>query len=158
MLREATSGIIVPENASHPILTGVNDIWGTSDVYRCHNEKSPFPDDCRALVLGQPMLDLTRDSGPNRDKEPLPIAWTKTWMGNQGLPSRIFHFTMGSATDFENEGVRRVTVNAVYWGLGMESVIDASRSVNIVGAYRPQKSGFNYEELGVQPRRPNYYR
>ena len=108
---EATRGIPVAENANHPILTGVADIWGTSDVYRCHNEKWPFPEDCTSLVLGQPLVDLTRDAQPNTDKEALPIAWTKEWIGNRGLSSKILHFTMGSGRDFENEGVRRLTVN-----------------------------------------------
>lgn len=155
--REATRGIIVPENASHPILTGVEGIWGTSDVYRCHNEKSPFPDSCTALVLGQPLVDLTKEAGPNLEKEPLPVAWTKRWVGNQGLSTKIFHFTMGSAKDFENEGVRRLTVNAVYWGLGLEDAIDAERSVEPIDEYLPLKSGFNYKKLGVKPRPPAYY-
>lgn len=155
--RESTAGILVPEHQKHPILTGVGDIWGTSDVYRCHNEDHPFPDDAQALVLGQPMLDLSRDAKPNKEKEPLPIAWTKNWVGNQGKSTRVFHFTMGSAKDFENEGVRRLTINAVYWGFGMEDSIQADRSVEIVGDYQPLQSGFNYEELGVRPRKPSYY-
>ena len=35
--REATRGIPVADNIDHPILKGVKDIWGTSDVYRCHS-------------------------------------------------------------------------------------------------------------------------
>jgi len=156
--RESTHGIVDPEFREHPILTGVEDIWGPSDVYRCHNEKFPFPEDCLALVMGQPLLDLNPGSAPNAEKEPLPIAWTKTWMGNKGLPTRIFHFTMGSASDFENGGVRRMTVNAVYWGLGMEASIRADSSVDMVGEYRPLPSGFNYEALGVRPHKPEFYR
>ena len=155
--REATRGMIVPENQTHPILTGVQDIWGTSDVYRCHNEKFPFPDSCTALVLGQPLVDLSRDAEPNQEKEPLPVAWTKTWVGNQGHSTNIFHFTMGSGKDFENPGVRRLTVNAVYWGLGMEDAIDAKSSVDPIGEYLPLESGFNYEKLGVRPRKPAFY-
>ncbi len=155
--REATAGIIVPENKSHPILKGVNDIWGTSDVYRCHDEKSPFPDDCHALVLGQPLVDLSRDAKPNTNKEPLPVAWLKTWVGNKGHSTSIFHFTMGSARDFENEGVRRLTINAVYSLLGLDDAIDPKRSVEPVGEYKPLKSGFNYEKLGVQPHMPEFY-
>ena len=155
--REATRGIIVPENETHPILTGMQDIWGTSDVYRCHNENSPFPDSCTALVLGQPLVDLTRDAEPNQEKEPLPVAWTTKWVGNQGRPTNIFHFTMGSGKDFENPGVRRLAVNAVYWGLGMEAAIDAKSSVDPIGEYLPLESGFNYEKLGVRPRKPAFY-
>lgn len=156
--RESTRGVIVPEQKSHPILTGVTDIWGPSDVYRCHTEKSPFPDDCTALVLGQPLQNLEPDAPPNSKKEALPVAWVKKWKGNQGLSSPIFHYTMGSARDFSNEGVRRLTVNALYWGLGMESQIDKNRSVEIVGEYQPLKSGFKYDVIGVKPRKAEFYK
>ena len=155
--REATSGIIVDQHKEHPVLRGVSDIWGTSDVYRCHNDKFPFPDDATGLLLGQPMLNLEPDSGPNPKKEALPIAWTKTWVGNKDLKTRILHFTMGSARDFQNEGVRRLVVNGVYWGLGMDDQIRADANVDIVGRYVPKKSGFNYEKFGVKPHRPSEY-
>lgn len=156
--RESTRGSIVPENKTHPILVGVDDIWGTSDVYRCYNERSPFPADCTALVMGQPLINLQPDAAANTKKEPLPVGWVKTWTGNKGLDSKIFHFTMGSAEDFANEGVRRLTVNAAYWGLGMEQSITPDRSVEIVGDYQPLAAGFNYEKLGVKPRKPAYYK
>ena len=136
----------------------MQDIWGPSDVYRCHNEKHPFPDECTALVLGQPLVDLTRDAVPNIEKEPLPIAWTKTWVGNHGHQTNVFHFTMGSGKDFENPGVRRLTVNAVYWGLGLEAAINEESSVEPVGPYTPLESGFNYQKLGVRPRKPAFYK
>lgn len=156
--RESTQGIIVDEVGNHPILIGVKDVWGTSDVYRCHSDKFPFPQDCTALVMGQPLINLQPDAPPNTKKEPLPIAWTKTWIGNQGRPSKIFHFTMGSAEDFQNTGVRRLTINAVYWGLGMEDSIRADSSVEIVDPFQPQKAGFNYEKLNVRPRKAEFFR
>jgi hypothetical protein len=155
---ESTRGHVAPENRFHAILTGVTDIWGTSDVYRCHDDKHPVPADCQVLVYGQPLVDLKPDSPPNTNKEPLPIAWTKTWVGNRNLPSRIFHFTMGSAEDFENAGVRRLTINAVYWGLGIEEKIQADSSVEIIGEYQPLQPGFNYQELGVKPQPVSYYK
>ena len=51
-----------------------------------------------------------------------------------------------------------MTVNAVYWGLGMEKAIKADRSIAIIGNYKPLKPGFNYEKLGVKPRKVEYYR
>lgn len=149
--REATSGFAVEDNKDHPILIGVKDVWGTTDVYRCHKEDI-VPEDCTPLLMGQPMKTLERDAPPNTDKVPLPIAWTKTWTGNQGKASPVLHFTMGSAKDFENEGVRRVIVNGVYWGLGMEDQIKPDSNMDIVGDYKPMKDGFNYEKLGVFPR------
>ncbi len=156
--REATRGVVVSDNKKHPILAGVEDVWGTSDVYRCHNDKNPFPEDCTSLILGQPLINLEKDAPPNAKKEPLPIAWTKTWTGNKGLGSKVFHFTMGSAVDFENEGVRRMTVNAVYWGMGLEKDIKPDSSVAIIGDYQPLKAGFNYQKLGVKPHKVDYYR
>lgn len=156
--RESTRGVVVGDQKTHSILTGVGAIWGTSDVYRCHTDKYPFPDDCTALVLGQPLINLQPDAQPNETKEPLPIAWTKTWKGSQGRSSRIFHFTMGSAEDFANNGVRRLTVNSVYWGVGMEAKINANRSIEFVGEYKPLAAGFNYEKLGVKPRKPDFYK
>jgi hypothetical protein len=100
----------------------------------------PFPQDCTALVLGQPLINLQPDAPANQEKKPLPIAWTKTWTGSSGRPARIFHFTMGSAEDFQNAGVRRLTVNAVYWGLGMEDEIQPDRSVEFIGDYQPLKA------------------
>ena len=156
--REATRGIVAEENKSHPILQGVTDVWGTSDVYRCHNEKNPFPKDAQLLMRGQPLVDLTREAKPNPKKEPLPIAWTKIWKGNKDLETRILHFTMGSGIDFQNPGVRRLVINGVYWGIGMEDAIHADSSVEIVGEYAPLKSGFGYEKLGVQPHKPAFYK
>ena len=182
--REATRGVIVQENRRHPILRGVKDVFGPSDVYRCHNEKNPFPEDCTALLLGQPLVDLKPDSPANKKKEPLPIAWIKTWNPSKFQPkssveqkgaetnkkrnqqakkkpeigSRIFHFTMGSARDFESEGVRRITVNAVYWGLGMEKWIESDLPIHLPANYKPRKSGFNYEKLGVQPQPASAFR
>lgn len=156
--RESTQGIVVDQQKTHPILTGVEKIWGTSDVYRCHDDEAPFPDDCTALILGQPLQSLSPDAPPNLDKQPLPIAWIKNWTGNQGKESRIFHFTMGSAKDFQNAGVRKLTVNAVYWGLEMEPLIRAQAKVDPIGDYEPLGSGFNYQALGVRPKLPSAYK
>lgn len=156
--REATRGIVFDANKAHPIVRGVTDIFGPSDVYRCHNDKSPLPASAKVLVLGQPLKTLDPDAEPNPEKPPMPIAWIKTWTGNAGKVSRIFHFTMGSARDFRSEGVRRLTINAVFWGLKMGDAIKADSSVEIIGRYRPLKSGFNYEKLGVEPKPVSAYK
>ena len=88
----------------------------------------------------------------------MPIMWTKTWTGNKGLASPILHLTMGSAKDFENEGVRRVTVNGVYWGLGLADQIKPDSNMAIIGEYKPMKDGFNYDKIGVKPRPASYFR
>lgn len=155
---DSTRGILVPEQRNHPILTGVSDIWGNSDVYRTYPEGSSLPSGCTALVWGQPLLGRGHDDPPNPKLEPLPVAWVKTWRTSGGLDARVFHSTMGSAHDLKSTGLRRLIINAAYWGMGMESEISATRSVEIVGSYTPLESGFNYKELGVVPKPPSAYR
>jgi len=155
---DSTRGIIVAEQKDHPILTGVNDIWGKSDVYRTYQEGTSLPTNCTALVWGQPLLGRNHDDPPNPKLEPLPVAWFKHWQTSDGNKTRVFHSTMGSAHDLQSAGLRRLIINAVYWGLGMESEITPNRSVNIVGTYQPHESGFNYQELGVVPKPVSAYR
>ncbi|UCF15062.1 MAG: ThuA domain-containing protein [Phycisphaerales bacterium] len=155
---DSTRGILVEEAKDNPILRGVEDIWGPSDVYRTYPKGESPPAQCQALVYGQPLLGRNRDDSVNKEKEPLPIAWTKTWTGSTGQTARVFHVTMGSAKDYQSAGVRRLTINAAYWCLRMEQQISATSSVEYVGEYRPLASGFQYDKLNVVPRKPATYR
>lgn len=146
---DSTRGILVEEQKHHPILTGVSDIWGNTDVYRTYKEGTSLPADCTALVWGQPLMGRNHDDPPNTKLEPLPVAWFKTWLTSEGKSARVFHSTMGSGTDLESAGLRRLIINAAYWAMGLESAIRATSHVDIVGDYKPLESGFNYEKLGV---------
>jgi outer membrane protein assembly factor BamB len=155
---DSTRGFFDKDHSQHPILTGVNDIWGDSDVYRTYKEGTSLPAECTALVWGQPLKGRNPEDLPNEELEPLPVAWVKPWQTSNGKTARVFHCTMGSASDFKNPGLRRLVVNAVYWGLGLEASIEANGSVDIPGNYQPLGSGFNYDQLGVTPRPVSYYR
>lgn len=74
---DSTRGIIVPEQKDHPILSGVSDIWGNSDVYRTYMEGAGLPEGCTALVMGQPLMGRSHDNGPNPKLEPLLVSWFK---------------------------------------------------------------------------------
>ena len=155
---DSTRGTIVEALKNHPIATGVSDIWGNSDVYRTYKEGTSLPEGCTALVWGQPLMGRNPDDAPNKELEPLPVAWFKNWKTSSGKLARVFQSTMGSGTDFQSAGLRRLIINAAYWGMEMESAITATRSVEIVGSYKPLESGFNYEELGVRPQPISAYR
>ena len=98
------------------------------------------------------------EDAPNTKKEPLPVVWIKDWKTSTGKTARVFHSTMGSARDLQSTGLRRLVINAAYWGMGLEEKITADRSVEIVGPYAPLASGFNYEQLGVFPKLPAAYK
>lgn len=149
---DSTRGTIVEALKDHPIVAGVTDIWGTSDVYRTYKEGGSLPAGCTALVWGQPLMGRKPDDAPNTKLEPLPVAWFKSWQTSSGKSARVFHTTMGSASDMESAGLRRMIINAAYWGMGMEAVINPTRSVEIVGEYKPLGTGFNYKQLGVVPK------
>lgn len=61
---DSTRGQIVEAQKNHPILTGVSDIWGMSDVYRTFPKGRSLPADCTALVWGQPLLGRKHDDAP----------------------------------------------------------------------------------------------
>jgi len=155
---DSTRGILVAEQRQHPVLCGVSDIWGDSDVYRTYKAGAALPADCIALVWGQPLMGRNPDDAPNRALEPLPVAWVKSWRTSTGRQARVFHSTMGSATDFRSAGLRRLVINAAYWCLEMESAITADRRMDIVGDYQPRASGFNYLKLGVKPQPVSAFR
>lgn len=142
--KESTRGVIAPGMEHHPILRGVQDIWGESDVYEVHT----LSGDSRPLVLGQVLEGMNPDSPPDPSKKMLPVAWTKSFTGDSGKTARVFTTTMGHAMDFKNEGFRRMLVNACYWALGMERRIPAHSNVEFAGPYDPNPIGFGKQKRG----------
>ncbi|MFV1995900.1 MAG: DUF6797 domain-containing protein, partial [Verrucomicrobiales bacterium] len=74
--------------------------------------------------------------GSNDKNDPMQaLAWTRSYRLPGGRRGRAFCTTMGSSTDLENAGLRRLLVNAVHWCLGME--IPEEGEVAIVDSYQP---------------------
>ena len=65
---------------------------------------------------------------------------------------------MGSGDDFRSAGLRRLVINAAYWGMGMEDAISPTRSVETVGPYEPLRTGFDYAKIGVTAKPVSAYR
>lgn len=144
---QGTLGIPVSEQRDHPILRGVDRIWGLSHAYAV----TTLHGDSQPLVLGQPLRGLKPDDAPDTTKPPVPVAWTKTFTGTSGKAARVFTTTYGYGDDFREEGIRRLFVNACYWCVGMEERIPAKSEVAQVGTYTPRKSDFGGWRRGVTP-------
>lgn len=144
---QSTRGVPVEGRADHPILRGVTDIWGPSDVY----EVTTLSGDSAPLVNGVVLTGMKPSDRPLPDKGTQPIAWTKTYTGSAGKPARIFTTTMGHNGDFTNTGVRRMLVNACLWAVGREDQIPASSNVELVGPYEPTPIGIGTYRKGVKP-------
>jgi hypothetical protein len=151
--KQSTRGIIAPGQADNPILRGIKDgdIWGPTDVYAV---RLPLPADCKTLVLGQVLEGMHADDkpvvgGPNDPM--MPVAWSRIRTAENGKPARSFTTTMGSSTDLESEGLRRLVVNATYWAVGIEDQIPAKAVVDLVGTYKTLPFAFGGSRKGVKP-------
>ena len=144
--KESTRGLIVEAQRSHPILRGVETMWGRTDVYTI---RSPIPHDGQVLVMGQVLQGMKPDDAPS-DKPQMPLAWTKNYPTAKGS-ARVFMTTMGDAQDFTNEHFRRMVVNACFWTVGLEEKISAKNNVAIVGQYEPTPFGFGKFKKGLKP-------
>jgi type 1 glutamine amidotransferase len=130
---ESTRAIVAPGMEQHPIVRGVGEIWGPSDVYAV----TTLTGDSKPLLLGHVLVGMKATDPPNEKKKPVPVAWTKTYTGAQGKSSRVFTTTMGHCDDLKCEDFRRLLVNACYWCLGLEEKIPAKSIVDLVGKYEP---------------------
>ena len=151
---ESTRGIIAPGQANNPILRGIHDgdIWGTTDVY---GVRLPLPEGCTTLVLGQVLTGMEPTDKPvegPKNNPMMPVAWTRVRTVSPAVPAaRSFTTTMGAATDLQSEGLRRLLVNACYWGLRMEDKIPERSNVDIVGTFKPTKFSFGGSQKGLKP-------
>ena len=137
--KQSTRGVIAPDMKSHPIVRGIADgeIWGPTDVY---GVRLPLKGDSKPLVLGEVLEGMKLDDKPaegEKNNPMMPVAWIKTYTGASGKAARVFTTTMGASQDLESEGLRRLLVNACYWGLGLEERIPAKTKVENVGDFNP---------------------
>ena len=142
---EGTRALVDGLNAGHPVLRGVTDIFAPTDVYTVVN----LPDDATVLLHGMVTKSLEPDSAPNLEKSLMPVAWTRHYLNEAGRTNRIFTSTMGASVDLVSEDLRRLVVNACYWGLAMD--VPQLANVDIVGEYEPTFFGFGDFEKGVKP-------
>ena len=144
---ESARGLIDEEMVEHPIVRGVKDIWGPTDVYTV----TELTGDSQVLVHGQVLSGMNPTDKPKPDVPTMPLAWVKTYTGEQSLPSRVFCTTMGASVDLENEGLRRLLANACYWCTGLEELIPEAGVVDFVGPYQPTYFGFGDFKKGIRP-------
>ncbi len=143
---ESTLGIPVDNMKTHPILKGVGEMWGPTDVYTV---KTPIAHNGQILVMGH-VLKGMRGSAYSSKKQ-MPLAWVKYYPSENGN-GRVFMTTMGDAQDFEDENLRRMVVNSCFWTMKMEDKIPEKANVSILGTYKPSPFGFNGFKKGLFPK------
>ena len=148
--KEATRGLVEKGAEKNPVLNGVGEIFGDSDVYEAYP-----PQDATILLRGQVLKSMTptdppaaREKTRASDKQKqdinspmMPIAWTREVKNDAGTTNRILTTTMGAATDLKDENLRRLVVNGVFWGCGLP--VPAKADVSLSGSYEPSDYSFN---------------
>ena len=148
--KESTRGVINEPFKHHPILQGVTDIWGPTDVYTVTH----LAKDDQVLVWGQVLTGMKPSDPPldgPKNQPMMPLVWTRNYLNEGGKSMRIMATTMGAATDLENEGLRRLVINSCYWACGLEKRITPKLKVDYVGEYHPTQFGFGKFKPGVKP-------
>jgi len=148
--KQSTHGVINEQFKSHPILRGVADLWGPTDVYAVIH----LPKDAQVLVWGQVLTGMKPSDPPvegAKNNPMMPLVWLRDYTSENGQTNRIVTTTMGAAVDLENQGLRRLLVNACYWAVGLEKRLPASANVDYVGEYQPGWFGFGKFKPGLKP-------
>jgi hypothetical protein len=138
--------VLNKDETTHPVLTGVKDIFGPSDVY---GASAGMLEKLKAtpLVYGQILESLAPDAPPvkggqdnkgNVRNDPMmPVVWTCRHVWPNGKSSQILTSTLGCSQDFVHEGLRRIIVNACYWATGLQDSITKDLDCDFVGDYKP---------------------
>jgi hypothetical protein len=132
--------------AAHPILRGVKNVWVESGGYTADPIEGSV-----VLARGRILNGMTPDAPPAPDKKELPVAWTRTYRGATGQEGRVFTTTHGASEDLRNDGFRRLLVNASLWAAGLESAIQPTSDVSLVGPYEPSTYSFGGFVKGMKP-------
>ncbi len=147
---ESTRGVIPDAVKSNPILRGVTDVWGTTDVYGL----GKLPDDATVLLEGSILSGMKPTDEPvtdERNSPRTPIVWIRERALDGGKTQRVACSTIGASIDLPSRDLRRLFVNLCYWGVGLESKIAAEPRAEIVGNFAPTMFGFGAFKKGVKP-------
>ncbi len=155
--REATRGVIESGAKDDVLFRGVSGIFGDTDVYEAYPAA-----DAKILVRGVVLKGMKPEDEPADYKKKratdkaeqgindpaMPVVWTRVNDNEFGKGNKVLCTTMGSATDLQNEGLRRLIVNAAYSFTGLE--VPAKANVEYVDPYKPLFYGFNGFRKGLK--------
>lgn len=147
---ESTRGVVNVQAETHPILRGVKDLWGPTDVYGIRS----LPEGTTVLVSGQVLTGMKPADPPvtgPKNEPMMPVAWVREYAHENGTKNRIFCNTFCSSIDLLSEDLRRLIVNAAYWSVGLEEKIPEKANVDYVTPYEPLFYGFDAFKPGVKP-------
>ncbi len=138
--------MVEPSLKHDPLLRGVGNIFADTGCYHVN----PQPDS--TIFVRADILDGTTPNAPlhpSKNDPHRPLAWYRVHQNEAGQTNKVFCTTLGSSTDLRGENLRRLLVNSVYWGFGMD--VPAKADVQLVGDFQPSAYSFNGFRKGVKP-------
>jgi type 1 glutamine amidotransferase len=144
--KQSSRLLIAPDQAGHPILRGVKDVWVPSGGYMARPVEGSH-----VLARGQILDGMTPESPAAAGKEEVPVAWYRTYTSASGKAGRVFTTTHGASEDLLNDGFRRMAVNGCLWAAGLETSIGPAGPIGFVGPYQPTTFRFGGYVKGVKP-------
>jgi hypothetical protein len=156
--KEGTLGVAEGEDdKKSPLLNGVQDVFGDTDVYEAYP-----PADATILMRGYVLEGMdpqgkmaegkkeraTDKKTQDLNEPAMAVAWSREVKNEAGTTNKVFTTTMGSASDLVNEGLRRLVVNGIFWGLG--EPVPEKADVTPVGDFKPTKYSFDGFKKGVK--------
>jgi hypothetical protein len=154
---EATRTAVEPGAEKQAILNGVGQIFGDTDVYEAYP-----PADAQILLRGlvlkgmnpeDPLSERVKKRATDKQEQgvntpAMAVAWTREVPNAGGTKNRVLTTTMASASDLKDESLRRLLVNGVFWGLGLE--VPAKADVTPLVEWKPGKYSFNLFQPGLR--------
>ncbi len=143
---QATRGVINPDHADSPLLRGVNDVFGPTDVYGVVH----LPASAEVLMYGQVLSGMKPTDAPlpgEKNEPMMPLVWTKSYRMPEGDEGTVVCSTIGASVDLQSEDLRRLLVNSIYSGVGLE--VPEKADVPLPATYRPTYFGFKDKNFFV---------
>ena len=133
----STDVFLHEDQKSHPVLRGVGPFHARSWLYYAadHVHKNVQP-----LMYGRAVRGAV--AGGEHFSDPQPVAWIHQREQAYG-GGRTFFITLGDPEDFFQESMRRLSIQGMFWAMGMEDQIpESGLNVDFVMDYSPNRSGF----------------
>jgi type 1 glutamine amidotransferase len=128
--RSSTDVRIHDASRTHPVLQGVRPFHARSWLYHV----TPLAGDDNTVLLDGTAIDSEKAGREQEFPPTQPVAWTRQYKG-----ARVFFTTLGHPSDFDQESMRRLLVNGIYWALGRDVPAGGAR-VDIQGSYTTPES------------------
>jgi len=149
--KQGARGVATKEHGDHPILNGVGTIFAESDVYGINSVTEDEEDILMNALVTETLLP---DSKEVEGKVPQPAVWLRQYETPNGGKGTAFATTFGASSDLDDEGLRRLFINAAFHltGVPVPEKADVSYIDPFVpSAYSNNRTSDYYRKLNLKP-------